>query len=66
MAKEIKDDDPRWERLEKLWLEEGLQVKVKQLAERFGVSELMVARHLRNKFGTVSRSKYLGVKEQRF
>ena len=66
MTRPIADDDPRWPRLEKVWLEEGMQVKVKQLAERFGMSVPTITRHLINKFGTVSAAVYRGEKPTRY
>ena len=48
--------ESQWEKLERLWQEEGLSVRV--LASRFGVSHAKVSTHLIDKFGTsVSANK---------
>ena len=53
-------DDPRWERLVKVWKEEGLQTRV--LAERFGINKRLIDIHLFDQFGTVSAKTYHLVK----
>ena len=45
-----KANDPRWEKLERVWREEGLRMGV--LSKRFGVSVATIQRRLTEKYGT--------------
>ncbi len=48
----VAEDDPRWPKLEKVWLEEG--VTAKNLAIRFGMSYSQVYNWLVKKHGTAT------------
>ena len=41
--------DKEWEKLEKVWKEEGISVVL--LSQRFGTSKSKIYRHLNKKFG---------------
>lgn len=54
--KKVNENDPRWLRLEKIWLEEKLSISV--LSERFGINEVLIQKRLKSRYGTSSPEIY--------
>jgi len=56
----VRNDDIRWPKLEKVWMEERLTLK--QLERRFGIGIYSIRRYLSDRHGTADAAKYNGVK----